>query len=53
MRNLRNIRFGRCHRPDVTAACWDPERDEVVCTAGPTPQSPSIELLRLTGDQDM
>ncbi|KAL6413952.1 hypothetical protein AUP68_03484 [Ilyonectria robusta] len=53
MRNLRNIRFGRCHRPDVTAACWDPERDEVVCTAGPTPQSPSIELLRLTGDQDI
>ncbi|KAH6996947.1 IKI3 family-domain-containing protein [Ilyonectria destructans] len=53
MRNLRNIRFGRCHRPDVTAACWDPERDEVVCTAGPTPQSPSIELLRITGDQDI
>ncbi|KAH7149809.1 IKI3 family-domain-containing protein [Dactylonectria estremocensis] len=53
MRNLRNIRFGHCRRPDLTAACWDPERDDVVCTAGPTPQSPSIELLRITGDHDI
>ncbi|KPM45720.1 Elongator complex protein 1 [Neonectria ditissima] len=53
MRNLRNIRFGRCRRPDVTAACWDPERDQVVCTAGPTLQSPAIELLRIDGDQNI
>ncbi|KAH6897475.1 IKI3 family-domain-containing protein [Thelonectria olida] len=53
MRNLRNIQFGRCHRPDVTAACWDPEKDQVLCTAGPTPQSHSIELLRISGHQDI
>ncbi|KAK7424354.1 putative elongator complex protein 1 [Neonectria punicea] len=53
MRNLRNIRFGRCRRPDVTAACWDPETDQVLCTAGPTAQSTSIELLRLDGDQNV
>ncbi|KAI5457316.1 IKI3 family-domain-containing protein [Mariannaea sp. PMI_226] len=53
MRNLRNIQFGRCLRPDVTAACWDPEKDQVVCTAGPTSESSSIELLRISGHQDI
>ncbi|KAI8715726.1 Elongator complex protein 1 [Fusarium sp. LHS14.1] len=53
MHNLRNIRFGRCHRQHVTAACWDPESDEVLCTAGPTEESSSIELLRFKGDQDI
>ncbi|KAF4999843.1 hypothetical protein FGRMN_2223 [Fusarium graminum] len=53
MRNLRNIRFGQCHRANVTATCWDPEKDEVLCVAGPTEESSGIELLRVTGDQDI
>ncbi|KAF4981587.1 hypothetical protein FZEAL_2653 [Fusarium zealandicum] len=53
MRNLRNIRFGRCDRAHVTAVCWDPEKDEVLCTAGPTEESSSIELLRISGDQNI
>ncbi|KAJ3518220.1 hypothetical protein NM208_g14596 [Fusarium decemcellulare] len=53
MRNLRNIRFGRCDRAHVTAACWDPEKDEVLCTAGPTEESSSIELLRISGDESI
>ncbi|KAF4963031.1 hypothetical protein FSARC_8919 [Fusarium sarcochroum] len=53
MRNLRNIRFGQCHRAHVTATCWDPEKDEVLCAAGPTEESSGIELLRITGDQNI
>ncbi|KAM0201725.1 hypothetical protein ACHAPI_001776 [Fusarium lateritium] len=53
MRNLRNIRFGQCQRANVTAACWDPEKDEVLCVAGPTEESSGIDLLRVTGDQDV
>ncbi|KAM5382866.1 hypothetical protein ACJZ2D_002257 [Fusarium nematophilum] len=53
MRNLRNIRFGRCDRANVTAACWDPEKDEVLCAAGPTEESSGIELLRIAGDQNI
>ncbi|KAF5025006.1 hypothetical protein F66182_2957 [Fusarium sp. NRRL 66182] len=53
MRNLRNIRFGLCHRAHVTATCWDPEKDEVLCVAGPTEESSGIELLRIAGDQDI
>ncbi|RBR06084.1 uncharacterized protein FIESC28_11195 [Fusarium coffeatum] len=53
MRNLRNIRFGQCQRANVTAACWDPEKDEVLCVAGPTEESSGIELLRIAGDQDV
>lgn len=48
MRNLRNLRFGRWRHPDVTAACWDPETDEIVCAVGPTEQNPTIELVRLS-----
>ncbi|KID90628.1 elongator complex protein [Metarhizium guizhouense ARSEF 977] len=48
MRNLRNVRFGRWSHPDITSACWDPEKDEVVCTIGPTPDSTSIELVRVS-----
>ncbi|KAL6860955.1 IKI3 family domain-containing protein [Trichoderma novae-zelandiae] len=48
MRNLRNLRFGRWRHPDLTAACWDPESDEIVCTIGPTEQNPTIELVRLS-----
>ncbi|KAF4451349.1 elongator complex protein 1 [Fusarium austroafricanum] len=53
MRNLRNIRFGQCHRAHVIAACWDPEKDQVLCVAGPTEESSNIELLRISGDQDI
>ncbi|KAM4066889.1 IKI3 family protein [Hirsutella rhossiliensis] len=51
MRNLRNVRFGRCslnHSSPVTTACWDPDKDEVLCTIGPTSHDPSIELVRLS-----
>ncbi|KAL6691986.1 IKI3 family domain-containing protein [Trichoderma pleuroticola] len=48
MRNLRNLRFGRWRHPDITAACWDPENDEIVCTIGPTAENPTIELVRLS-----
>ncbi|KAL6889877.1 IKI3 family domain-containing protein [Trichoderma longibrachiatum] len=48
MRNLRNLRFGRWRHPDITAACWDPETDEIVCAIGPTEQNPTIELVRLS-----
>ncbi|WZH48120.1 IKI3 family-domain-containing protein [Fusarium acuminatum] len=53
MRNLRNLRFGQCQRANVTATCWDPEKDQVLCVAGPTEESSGIELLRVTGDQDI
>ncbi|KND92822.1 Elongator complex protein 1 [Tolypocladium ophioglossoides CBS 100239] len=48
MRNLRNVRFGRWTYPDITSACWDPEKDELLCTVGPTAQSSSIELVRVS-----
>ena len=47
MRNLRNIRFGRWDAADVSAACWDPERDEVLCAVGPVGEEGRIELLRI------
>lgn len=53
MRNLRNIRFGRWENAGVTAACWDPERDEILCTVGPTEQSSSIELVRVSDGEFM
>lgn len=53
MRNLYNVRFGLCDKAHVTATCWDLEKDEILCTAGPTEESSSIELLRIAGDQDM
>ncbi|KJZ78807.1 hypothetical protein HIM_01580 [Hirsutella minnesotensis 3608] len=51
MRNLRNVRFGRWaldHSSDITATCWDSDKDEVLCTKGPTVDDPSIELIRLS-----
>ncbi|KAH6605033.1 hypothetical protein Trco_006740 [Trichoderma cornu-damae] len=53
MRNLRNLRFGRWRHPDITAACWDPENDEIVCSIGPTAQNPTIELVRLSEDDSI
>lgn len=53
MRNLRNLRFGRWRHPDLTAACWDPENDEIVCSIGPTAQNQTIELVRLSDKDSM
>lgn len=53
MRNLRNLRFGRLAHADITAACWDPETDQVLCTAGPTAQNPTIELFRVAEGPDL
>ncbi|PHH81432.1 hypothetical protein CDD83_3579 [Cordyceps sp. RAO-2017] len=50
MRNLRNVRFGHWTlggSSDITSACWDPNKDEVLCTLGPTAPSSSIQLVRL------
>ncbi|KFA71906.1 hypothetical protein S40288_09207 [Stachybotrys chartarum IBT 40288] len=52
MRNLRNVRFGRWRHPDITAACWDPESDDILCTVGPSPSSSNTELMRVSGDVD-
>ncbi|PHH63108.1 hypothetical protein CDD81_6259 [Ophiocordyceps australis] len=50
MRNLRNLRFSSWAVPDkgaISAACWDPDTDSVLCTIGPSAQSSSVELVRL------
>ncbi|PKS06941.1 hypothetical protein jhhlp_005537 [Lomentospora prolificans] len=48
MRNLRTTRYGLWEHPGpVTASCWDPAKDEVICTIGPTEKSSTIELIRL------
>ncbi|KAL6852908.1 putative elongator complex protein 1 [Amphichorda felina] len=53
MRNLRNVRFGRWRHPDITSACWDPEKDDILCTLGPTQQSSNIELVRVSENQEL
>ncbi|KAM3530399.1 hypothetical protein MY4038_004933 [Beauveria bassiana] len=53
MRNLRNLRFGRLAQADVTAVCWDPDTDEVVCAVGPTPQDPTIQLFRVSEGRNL
>lgn len=53
MRNLRSVRFARWSRPDVTSACWDLDKDEVLCTIGPTAQSSALELVRLSGSESV
>lgn len=52
MRNLRSLRFGRWRQADVTAACWDPETDEIVCAVGPSQQSSEIQLVRVSDSQE-
>lgn len=37
----------------MTAACWDPETDEIVCSIGPTEQNQTIELVRLSDKDSM
>lgn len=51
MRNLRNI----CHKvgkapSDITATCWDPSKDELLITCGPSDPDQKIELLRVVDD---
>ncbi|ORY64099.1 elongator complex protein [Pseudomassariella vexata] len=54
MRNLRNIRYnawtsstdGDGDEP-ITASCWDPAKDEVLCTFGPSPVDGTIRLVRV------
>ncbi|KAJ0124928.1 hypothetical protein J7T55_006271 [Diaporthe amygdali] len=51
MRNLRNI----CHKvgkapSDITATCWDPSKDELLVTCGPSDPDQKIELLRAIDD---
>ncbi|KAF7543377.1 hypothetical protein G7046_g10013 [Stylonectria norvegica] len=53
MRNLRNIRFERWEHDNVTASCWDPEKDEILCVVGPTSESSSIELVRVSEGQSV
>jgi elongator complex protein 1 len=53
MRNLRNVRFGRWRHADITSACWDPEKDDILCTVGPTLKSSNIELVRVSENQEL
>ncbi|CCF35620.1 hypothetical protein CH063_07360 [Colletotrichum higginsianum] len=51
MRNLRNIRFSAWEQQQdvtVTACCWDPAKDELLCTTGPTEAKATVELVRLS-----
>ncbi|KAM0325355.1 hypothetical protein ACHAQA_007340 [Verticillium albo-atrum] len=48
MRNLRNIRFGQWSRADITSTCWDPAKDDLLCTVGPTETRANIELVRIS-----
>lgn len=53
MRNLRNIRYN-AWRPStdldgetITSTCWDPAKDEILCTFGPREQDGHIRLVRI------
>ncbi|OTB04145.1 hypothetical protein M426DRAFT_164010 [Hypoxylon sp. CI-4A] len=54
MRNLRNIRYNAWRssvdldRDIITSACWDPAKDEVLCTIGPNGQEGQIRLIRIS-----
>ncbi|KAI5862367.1 IkappaB kinase complex, IKAP component [Durotheca rogersii] len=54
MRNLRNIRYNSWKLPadlegeTITSGCWDPAKDEVLCTLGPSEQQGRIRLLRIS-----
>ncbi|KAI0479257.1 IkappaB kinase complex, IKAP component [Xylariaceae sp. FL0804] len=53
MRNLRNIRYQtwttatNLDGAPITSACWDPSKDEVLCTLGPGETDGRIKLLRV------
>ncbi|KAI2631912.1 IkappaB kinase complex, IKAP component [Hypoxylon sp. NC1633] len=54
MRNLRNIRYNAWKSSvdldgeAITSACWDPAKDEVLCTFGPKQQDGHIRLVRIS-----
>ncbi|KAK5629375.1 hypothetical protein RRF57_005090 [Xylaria bambusicola] len=53
MRNLRNIRYNAWdtstsfHGSAITSSCWDPAKDEILCTLGPDAIDGRIRLLRI------
>ncbi|KAI1107353.1 IkappaB kinase complex, IKAP component [Jackrogersella minutella] len=54
MRNLRNIRYNSWNPSTdlngeiITSTCWDPAKDEVLCTFGPSEQDGNIRLVRIS-----
>ncbi|RYO78912.1 hypothetical protein DL762_008449 [Monosporascus cannonballus] len=54
MRNLRNIRFNswtsstELEGESITSTCWDPAKDEVLCTFGPSEREARIRLVRIS-----
>ncbi|KAI0181344.1 IkappaB kinase complex, IKAP component [Hypoxylon sp. FL1284] len=54
MRNLRNIRYNAwrsavdLNGEPITSACWDPAKDEVLCTFGPSAQDAQIRLAKIS-----
>lgn len=65
MRNLRNILYSSwtppadCEGEPITSSCWDPAKDEILCTFGPSEKDGKLRLLRLAehvngeGDPDL
>ncbi|KAI1281814.1 IKI3 family-domain-containing protein [Xylaria sp. FL0933] len=53
MRNLRNIRYNAWttgtsfEGRTITSTCWDPAKDELLCTLGPDAADGRIRLLRI------
>jgi len=54
MRNLRNIRHHTWTAPSaepasipISATCWDPAQDQVLCTFGPREHDGQIQLVRV------
>ncbi|KAI1192993.1 IKI3 family-domain-containing protein [Nemania serpens] len=53
MRNLRNIRYNvwntsaKFQGSAITSTCWDPAKDELLCTLGPDAADGRIQLLRI------
>ncbi|KAK8077427.1 IKI3 family protein [Apiospora saccharicola] len=53
MRNLRNIFYSSWTPPadyqgePITSSCWDPAKDEILCTFGPSEKDGKLRLLRL------
>lgn len=54
MRNLRNIRYNAwkssvdLNGEVITSSCWDPAKDEVLCTFGPSVHDGQIRLVRIS-----
>ncbi|KAI5928016.1 IKI3 family protein [Camillea tinctor] len=54
MRNLRNTRYNTWDSSTglqgeiITSSCWDPAKDEVLCTIGPNELTGQIKLVRVS-----